>query len=142
MAGLREFGAKMKKHGENVELNAAHLVRKAALAVDATVVLATPVDEGRARGNWQVALNGPASGTLEIEDKNGAAAIAQGKATIPGHKPGGSIHITNNLPYIGRLNDGWSAQAPAGFVQAAVLQGVAAVRGAQGIVTGRFRDGE
>lgn len=142
MAGLGEFGKRMKRHGENVEKNATVLVRKCALAVDSAVVIATPVDTGRARGNWQVALNAPASGTLEVEDKSGAGAIAQGSSTIAGHKSGGSIHITNNLPYIGRLNDGWSAQAPAGFVQKAVLIGVAAIRGAKGIVTGSLTDGQ
>lgn len=143
MAGLREFGQNMKKHGENVEKNATALVRKCALAVDASVVIATPVGEGRARGNWQVALNAPATGELDVKDPSGAGAIAQGKAVIAGYqRSGGSINITNNLPYIGRLNDGWSAQAPAGFVQKAVLVGIAAIRGAKGIVTGNFSDGQ
>lgn len=141
MPDLRRFGRNMREHGERVEENAAAIVRKCGLAVDATVVIATPVDSGRARGNWQVQLNGPASGTLEVTDKTGAGAIAQGQAAIAGHQPGGSIHITNNLPYIGRLNEGWSAQAPAGFVQKAVLAGLAAVRGARGIITGNFGNG-
>jgi len=149
MAGFREFGKRMQKHGENVERNASALVRKCALAVDATVVLATPVDEGRARANWQVALGGPASGEIDpyapgkggsSGAANASAALAQGKAVIATHTKG-AIHVTNNLPYIGRLNDGYSAQAPAGFVQTAVLAGVKAVRGAQGIITGDFKDG-
>ena len=32
----------------------------------------------------------------------------------------GSIYITNNVPYIDRLNNGWSQQSPAGFVDKAV----------------------
>ena len=31
-----------------------------------------------------------------------------------------SIFLNNNLPYITRLNDGWSSQAPKGFVQKAL----------------------
>lgn len=142
MADLRQFGARMKKHGKNVENNAAALVRKCALAVDGAVVIATPVDTGRARANWQVSLNSPAGGTLEAVDPSGQGTIAKGAATIAGYKRGGAIHITNNLPYIGRLNDGWSAQAPAGFVLRAVLVGIAVIKGAKGIVTGNFGNGQ
>jgi formaldehyde-activating enzyme involved in methanogenesis len=33
--------------------------------------------------------------------------------------------VSNNVPYINRLNEGHSAQAPAGFVQQAVAKAVA-----------------
>lgn len=142
MADLRSFADRMRKRAKGVEDNADKLVRTVALAVDATVVMATPVDEGRARSNWQVALDGPATGTIEpyspgregsTGGENSRAAIEQGKQAIAGYKGGSSsaIHITNNLPYIKRLNDGWSAQAPAGFVEQAVLTGVDAVKGSK-----------
>jgi len=142
----------MRRHGRRVEENANALKRKAALAVDATVVLATPVDTGRARSNWQASLGAPATGTREAYSPgtggatggaNAAAAQEQAKAVIARSQPEQAIHITNNLPYIGRLNEGWSAQAPAGFVQTAVLRGIAAVRSsASRIVTGRINDGD
>lgn len=140
MPSLRNFGKRMKQLSANVEKNADELVRKVALAVDSTVVMATPVDEGRARSNWQVNLDAPATGTIEpyspgregsTGGENSRAAIEQGKAAIANYKggsPSSAIHITNNLPYIKRLNEGWSAQAPSGFVEKAVLTGVDAVR--------------
>lgn len=140
MATPKQFAANMRKHGRNVEKNAQAIVRKCALAVDAAVVISTPVDEGRARANWQVSLGSPASGTLDTLDPSGQATVAKGASTISSHTKG-AIHITNNLPYIGRLNDGWSAQAPAGFVTRAVLIGIAAIKGAKGIVTGSFGNG-
>jgi hypothetical protein len=39
------------------------------------------------------------------------------------------IHLNNNLPYIIPLNQGWSTQAPAGFIDMAILDGLAAIRG-------------
>src|SRR5574337_582216 len=139
---LKRFAGRIQLIGKRIEKNADEVVRKVALAVDAAVVMATPVDTGRARANWQVNINEPASGTREafIPGKEGStggqnarAAIIAGQVIIQGYKPKegeeNSIHITNNLPYIGRLNDGWSAQAPAGFVERAVLTGVSAVRG-------------
>jgi hypothetical protein len=43
---------------------------------------------------------------------------------------GGSIFIANNLPYIVPLNNGHSQQAPMGFIQTAILNGIAAVKNA------------
>lgn len=139
---LRQFGRKMKVKGALVEENAGKLLRKVALAVDSAVVLATPVDTGRARSNWQVEIGQPASGTIEpltgvrkgFEGSGSAVAAASieaAKAVIETAVPGDTIHITNNLDYIGRLNDGWSAQAPAGFVEEAVQNGVQRIRKAK-----------
>lgn len=139
---LKDFSKWTKKTAINVEQNSDKLVRTCALAVDATVVLATPVDTGRARSNWQVNLNDAAKGTIPPhvpgkglgigEGANAREAIAQGSKTIAQYKGGSvaaEIHITNNLSYIGRLNNGWSGQAPAGFVEKAVNVGADAIRG-------------
>lgn len=131
MADLGTFAKRIRKIGQNIERNADETVRRCALAVDSTVVLATPVDTGRARGNWQVELNAPAAGTTASLSPSGREAIEQGKSTIAGYKGGtkeAAVHITNNLPYIGRLNEGHSAQAPAGFVERAIEVGVQAVK--------------
>ena len=69
------------------------------------------------------------AGSTAQENAKAATLAAVAKIAhfdIDKHK---SIHITNNLPYIGSLNDGHSKQAPAGFVQMATLAGLAAVRG-------------
>ena len=34
----------------------------------------------------------------------------------------GNVNITNNVPYIRRLNEGSSSQAPAAFVQSAIAR--------------------
>lgn len=141
MADLGAFAARMRQIGANIERNADRTVRRCALAVDGAVVLATPVDTGRARSNWQVSLDKPVTGTIEpyAEGQGGStggvnsrSAIEQGKGVIAGYKGGrieAAICITNNLAYIGRLNDGYSAQAPAAFVEKAAMVGVAAIRG-------------
>lgn len=142
MASMGEFGKRMAKHGQAVKDNSDALVRKCALAVDGTVVLATPVDTGRARSNWQVALGEPIESPREpyapgekgsTGGDNAQAAIAQGKSVISQYRGGANaeIHITNNLPYIGKLNSGSSAQAGAGFVEKAILVGIQAVKGAR-----------
>jgi hypothetical protein len=46
------------------------------------------------------------------------------------------MHITNNLPYIVRLNQGYSAQAPAGYVEQGVLAARRAIDSAGEITAG------
>ena len=140
MPNLREFSGRIRIMGKRIEENADALVRRTALAVDGAVVMATPVDTGRARSNWQVSIGENAPSGVRpafapgeersTEGENTRQAIDEGKAVINTYNGQGTIHITNNLSYIGRLNDGHSAQAPAGFVEKAVLVGVAAVQGA------------
>jgi hypothetical protein len=119
---LRGFARQIRITGKAVEQNATSMLRRVAVAVDRTVVFATPVDTGRARANWQAQIGSPASGT--VPPTTAEASVAAAQAVINNAKPGDTIHLTNNLPYIGKLNDGWSAQAPANFVQEAVAVGV------------------
>ncbi len=81
------------------------------------VVRKTPVDTGRARGNWQVSTGSPASGDIDNEDSNGNGTISDGNGTIVSAPPFGVVYIANNLPYIERLENGHSKQAPAGMLE-------------------------
>lgn len=140
MASLEQFSVNIGEIARDIGVNADKVVRAVALAADAAVVTATPVDTGRARSNWLVELDAPAAGTREPYapgDKlgKGEGANLQGALNQAASKVGqfnggknNSIHITNNLPYIGELNDGSSKQAPANFVQAGVQAAVAKVR--------------
>lgn len=92
-------------------------VRKVALTVDRELVLKTPVDTGRARSNWIPSLEAPSVrlvGPGQKPDIDGDLAQYTVDKTI---------FITNNLPYIRRLNEGHSDQAPAGFVDDAIQKG-------------------
>lgn len=126
MANPRQFDDRMKKLGKRVESNAERVVKTYCLAFHTAVVLATPVDTGRARANWQVALNQPATAVLDDTDRSGQATIAKGQQVVATYKDGAQLRITNNLPYIDRLNAGHSAQAPAGFFQRAQQVALAA----------------
>lgn len=106
---------------EIVDENVADTVRRAALAADQAVVLATPVDTGRARANWVTSVGAPDYTTSESTDPSGSSAIAQGQRAVGGYKAGaGGIFITNSLPYIARLEDGYSKQAPGGMTKFAL----------------------
>lgn len=105
---------------KDLELFTTKELRKLALAVDTAIVLSTPVDTGAARSNWLPSVNNPIETISETLDPSGQSSIDNMKSVSNSAKFGDDIWITNNLPYIGRLNDGYSLQAPAGFVEKAV----------------------
>ena len=91
--------------------------RKVALGILRDVVLQTPVKTGRARGGWQASTTDTTT-QLDRLDKDGSPTITaeSGNITIGAD----TYYIVNNLPYIERLNDGYSKQAPAKFVETAI----------------------
>lgn len=90
--------------------------QKIALTALRGVVLKSPVDTGRFRGNWNVGIGSIDYSTTENIDKGGGDTIAQGAGRVSGAGTYDVIWITNNLPYANRLENGWSKQAPAGMV--------------------------
>lgn len=105
-------------------------VKRIALNVVANLQEDTPVDTGWARANWIPEIGTPfegTAGTREAAEAGNVDVATQqfGIARIAtGYKLGPPIYITNNVPYIETLNEGSSSQAPAAFVQAAILRAV------------------
>ena len=108
-------------------------VRKISLELFSRVILRSPVDTGRFRANWQVAIGSMPNGTLSLEDKSGTATVSNATARSAGVKAGDVIYLANNLPYAQRLEDGYSVQAPAGMVGLTVqeFQSIAAKIGVE-----------
>lgn len=84
----------------------------------------TPVDTGWASINWWPRVgSAPTENTGPSgETSSRAPGQQQGVADVLRYSFSGgkSIYISNNVPYIGPLNDGWSSQSPAGFVEDAI----------------------
>lgn len=75
----------------------------------------TPVKSGRAKGNWQTTIGTPASGTT---DRLGEAeALAEVASESAKFGMGKVIYLANGLPYILRLEYGWSKQQPGGMAR-------------------------
>lgn len=95
-----------------------------ALRIDGRVVQETPFKSGEARINWIVSEGSPDSTHLNFGG-SAAAALPAAKVEIDKAKAFTYLYIQNNAPHIERLNEGWSEQAPAGFVDAIIAQEVA-----------------
>lgn len=129
--GLDNFATRIRRHARNVSQNSDTMTRRAFKAAGKAIIMGTPVLTGKARGNWRSSLNEP--NTEIIETVRGpiiAANRSYGEvvATAKAYRKGNTLYLTNSLPYIERLNQGWSKQAPAGFIQMAFQIAVSVVR--------------
>lgn len=111
-----------QKIQEIMERRTADLMRMATIEFYRQVTISTPVDTGRAREGWFVTVNVP-SEEVPPEGKYSLKPIGK----LPDVTVKDRYLITNNVPYIGRLNDGYSRQAPARFVELAAERVQAAV---------------
>lgn len=96
------FGADVKKIAAQMGKEVDQVQRAITMEVFDSAISNTRVDTGRARGNWQTTVTTPASGNLETTDKTGAVTKAKMVGAI---KPRSLMIITNNLPYIGKLEE-------------------------------------
>lgn len=124
------FAQQVALYAEKVGASLDETGRAIALELFGSVVKDTPVDTGRARGNWQASIGAPVT-TQGFDDEG--AAVAKIKTQVAQFKMGSVIFLTNNLPYAGVLEfglygtgagatnkttrDGYSIQAPYGMVR-------------------------
>lgn len=116
--------------------------RVVALDIYADILHRSPVDTGRYRGNWSVAVNSPPRWVIEEVDgqqppkKPGEPARTRRPANrkekgaasgviAQAQKPSDVIWLSNNLPYAevlerGRIGNRGSVQAPEGVAQVAI----------------------
>jgi hypothetical protein len=109
------FSADLEAFAKKANVNMDTVLRKIMLDVGTSLVQTTPVDTGRARANWTINVNGPDASTTQGTDLSGSQTIA--KIASYNVQAGGVYFITNSLPYINRLETGWSKQAPNGMVR-------------------------
>ena len=92
------------------------VVRKIVFDMTSDIVKMTPVDTGHARSNYfwgvfRVTDIDPAM------DKRGGPSLSRAADFASNLRAGGVVYLTNNLPYIMRLEFGSSKQAPAGMAR-------------------------
>lgn len=120
MSNNREFEAQINAFvDEDVPEALFDLMRALTLTGLTSLVLMTPVDTGRARGNWIVTIGASTARYTDSSlDPSGSSAISAGFQTITSAKanPFTIIYLQNNLPYIEELERGSSTQAPNGMV--------------------------
>jgi len=97
------------------------------IQVSEKVITRTPVDEGRARGNWNASINSADDSTSDT--RRASQAQSDARSTAGRLRLGDTFHLTNGLPYIRPLEyDRLSRQAPNGMVRITLDEFNAALR--------------
>jgi hypothetical protein len=95
--------------------------------------LGTPIDTGWASANWVPTVGEPFSDSNVSQVRDPTPAQVAGRAgtaeaglndVLSWRNGDGALFSTNNVPYIGALNNGHSGQSPKGFVQAAIEKAI------------------
>lgn len=108
---IREFNRKLQNE-----------VKIIALDINEGLIDETPVDTGWARANWVPSIGTPFEGPVGDRDSFDTGEQEMGMAEVASQYQlsDGPVFITNNVPYIESLNQGHSAKAPAGFIEAII----------------------
>ena len=118
----------LKKFRQNVTKFAKTLVpelqikfqKKIAFEALFRLILLTPVVEGRAQNNWQISVE--TFSKEEVENWKSVNLTSEFFGVIAQLKPFQIIYLTNNVPYIEKLDGGSSKQAPNGILQPVLNQ--------------------
>lgn len=86
------------------------------------VIRKTPVDQGFAKGSWSIGINGDPKIFRERADKVGNFTVTRAIQAIAKVKPGDFIRLATNIPYMTRLEYGWSKQQPNGWIRQATAR--------------------
>ena len=117
MADYRSFSLQLDRFAAKIKVAPALVVKRVAFDLFGRIIKRTPVDTGRARASWTIAVN-QADRTVQPPGSHQAPPVI-GSLNVG---PGDSVVISNNLPYITALEDGHSRQAPHGMVKLSIAE--------------------
>jgi len=111
------FALDLSKFSKLTEKKMETVVKKVFIGLSTDIIKGVPIDTGRARGSFLPAINKFSDEVSNTLDRSGNVTISKATSKANEYKLGDMISLTSNLPYIKRLEYGWSKQAPSGFVR-------------------------
>lgn len=132
-----KFGSLIREWADKTGEDLEKIARGFCIQLSTNIILKTPVGNpslwksnpppgyvgGRARNNWFPSIGSPSQRQNKTPDKSGSASVKRLNAGANKLKAGQTFYLTNNLPYIRRLEyDGWSTQAPAGMMRISLAE--------------------
>lgn len=112
-----ELTKALKSSEIEIKARANKALRIAAIKTWGKIIRMTPVDTGRARSNWFIGM----SVGSEVNATNKRRGPAYINKELPSDLLNNKVYLYNNLPYIERLEYGYSGQAPKGIVRVSLL---------------------
>ncbi len=136
----RAFAARMRQFAASIPGQSNRIKMMVFYEIGYRIVLNTPIDTGKARGNWYPSLGAPDMSVSESARGSGVS-IGRIQSFVKSSTNPGTVYLTNSLPYIDLLDGGWSGQAPQGFTNKSIRQGLARAKKTQLISYPKDRKG-
>lgn len=121
MSRAQTFQLDIAAFSRKAEAQMDRKVREVCFEMSARIIQKTPVDTGRARANWIASIGSPSTAVTDSMDKIGSATLANAMSVAKG-AVGKVFWLSNNLPYIEKLEYGSSKQAPQGMVRVTMIE--------------------
>lgn len=133
VGSMANFALDVQKFAESFDDGAEAAIRGTTIKLWSAIINMTPVDEGRARSSWFATGKQPSTKVSNTTDKQGASTINKAEQVVMSIKDYSTFTLTNNLPYIDKLEfggygdgpkttGGYSKQAPAGMVRVSIMR--------------------
>lgn len=110
------FANSLKAFGDDTIARIDYFKRGVAIRLFSAIAQDTPVDTGRARGNWITTIAHPSTEVFDAIWK-ASLVMAQIRAVVKNAAGDETICFANNLIYILLLEYGYSSQQPGGMVR-------------------------
>lgn len=130
-----QFDKEWKVAISKIEKNNEKIIREAGTELFSKIVDRTPVGDesrwkspaskdyrpGKLKANWLASLGSPSSVRRDdLRDTSGGSTKSAIKSVLAGWKSNLTAYLSNNQPYVDRVENGWSSQAPSGMVKRTV----------------------
>jgi hypothetical protein len=96
---MSDFSKQIKAWTEKAKGNMEKVAQLTCSELSEKVVMRTPVDTGRLRGNWQPSINRIPNSSLLRTDKSGINTLSRISASVKKLKTGDTFYLINNLVY-------------------------------------------
>ena len=124
---LSSWAKKLRAFADDLPRQENEIKKALALEVGVNLINATPKDKGEASSNWMLAKGSPSRDVSASISPNGDPSFNRLGRILGTVKPGETLWFSNNVKHIIFLNQGWSKQAPAGYVEIAIKAGEALI---------------
>jgi hypothetical protein len=111
------FSAQLSQFAEQTKEKIDAVFQDICIEIGESVIMLSPVDTGRFKGNWQLTISQPSRQSLINYDKQGFATLEKLVNAANALEAGQKAFIVNNLAYSIPLEYGYSQQAPSGMVR-------------------------
>lgn len=111
------FASDLQAYADSIDRTLDQTYRAVVIELFTSTIMDTPVLDGYLRGAWVLSEGEPDLKPMKRADKTGS--IATGVVRNYSGKVGGSVYLTNSLPYAYRVEfEGWShTKAPEGMMR-------------------------